>query len=249
MVVVGGSGLGVATGAAEAGAAAAVFGLIKIISAPAQVATLPVASWIAPQLPWQDPGGVILEFTVLVALYHVAKNLLVVGAQYAHHRIVGESSAALACTMLRGYLLAPYPFHFRRNSAELIRNTTYSVTAVFNALGAAAAVLSELLVGVAIAAVLLAAAPGATLIVGVVLAGLIALVLRSTRRLARRAGRETSTSSTGRCCRRCSRRSARSRRSRRSGASASSTALTPMRSAGCSRSAISASPWRRCRRW
>ena len=182
--------LGVATGVAEAGAAAAVFGLIKIISAPAQVATLPVASWIAPHLPRQDPGGLILEFTVLVALYHVAKNLLVVGAQYAHHRIVGESSAALAGTMLRGYLLAPYPFHFRRHSAELIRNTTYSVTALFNALGAAAAVLSELLVGTAIVAVLLAAAPGATLIAGAALAGLIALVLRWMRRFAQRAGRE-----------------------------------------------------------
>ncbi len=180
--------LGVATGAAEAGAAAAVFVLIKIISAPAQVATLPVASWIAPHLPRQDPAGVIVEFTILVALYHVAKNLLAFGAQYAHHRIVGESSAALASTMLRGYLLAPYPFHFRRHSAELIRNTTYSVTGVFNALGAAAAVLSEVLVGAAVTAVLLAAAPGATLVAGAVLAGLIALVLRWTRRLARGAG-------------------------------------------------------------
>lgn len=181
--------LGVATGAVEAGAAAAVFGLIKIISAPGQVATLPVASWIAPHLPRQDPGGLILEFTVLVALYHVAKNLLLFGAQYVHHRIVGQSSAALSSTMLRGYLLAPYPFHFRRNSAELIRNTTHSVTAVFNALGAAAAVLSELLVGTAIAAVLLAAAPGTTLIAGAALAGLIGLVLRWTRHLAQRAGR------------------------------------------------------------
>ena len=180
--------LGMVTGAAEAGAAAAVFVLIKIISAPAEVGTLPLASWIAPHLPRQDPGGVILQFTALVALYYVAKNLLVFGAQYAHERIVGESSAALAAAMLRSYLLAPYPFHFRRHSAELIRNTTYSVTSVFNALGAAATVLSELLVGAAIVAVLLAAAPGATLVTGGVLAALIGLVLRWTRRLTLRAG-------------------------------------------------------------
>ena len=182
--------LGVVTGAAEAVAAAAVFGLIKIISAPQQVAAVPVAAWIAPHLPWRDPGGVILAFTILVALYYVAKNLLLVGAQYVQQWIVGESSAALAGTMLRGYLLAPYPFHFRRHSAELIRNTTHSVTAVFNALASAAAVVSELLIGAAIVTVLLAAAPGATLVAGAALAGVIALVLRGMRSLAQRAGRQ-----------------------------------------------------------
>ena len=182
--------MGVATGAAEAAAAAAVFGLVRIINAPAQVGTVPVAAWIAPHLPRQDPGGLILQFTVLVALYHVAKNLLVVGAQYAQHRIVGESSAALASAVLRGYLLAPYPFHFRRHSAELIRNTTHGVTAVFTALGSAAAVLSELLIGTAIVAVLLAAAPLATVVAAVALGVVMTLVLRRMRRLAQRAGRE-----------------------------------------------------------
>ena len=125
------------TGAAEAGAAAAVFALIKVIRDPAAVASVPVVGRIAPFLPSQDARGIVLAFTLMVALYHVAKNVFVVGAQYARHQIVGESTAALACTMLRGYLLASYPFHFRRHSAELIRNTTHSVNAVLTTLGSA----------------------------------------------------------------------------------------------------------------
>ncbi len=176
-------------GAAEAGAAAAVFGLIKIIADPAAVASVPVAGSIARMLPWQDRRSLVLTFTLLVAVYHVGKNALGLAAQYARHKIIGESNAALACTMLRGYLLAPYPFHFRRHSAELIRNTTHSVNVVLGTLGAAGAVLSELLVGAGIAAVLLAASPEATLAAGVVLGVLMVVLLRGTRRLARRAGR------------------------------------------------------------
>jgi ATP-binding cassette subfamily C protein len=126
-----------------------------------------------------------------VAVYHVAKNVLVVGAQYARHKIVGESTAALACTMLRGYLLAPYPFHFRRHSAELIRNTTHSVQAVLSTLSAANAIFSEVLVSVGIAAVLLAASPLATLMTGAALGTLVVVLLRWTRQLAHRAGHVT----------------------------------------------------------
>ncbi len=175
-------------GVAEAAAAGAVFGLVKIIADPAAIDSIPVAARIARHLPWQDSRGLILEFTLLVALYHVAKNVLVVGGQYARHKIVGESTAALACTMLRGYLLASYPFHFRRHSAELIRNTTHSVNCVLMTLGAAGAILSELLVGAGIASVLLAASPLATIVTGVVLGMIVVLLLRWTRRLAHRAG-------------------------------------------------------------
>ncbi|MGE0517757.1 MAG: ABC transporter ATP-binding protein [Candidatus Binatia bacterium] len=174
---------------AEAGAAAAVFALIKVISDPAHVDRIPVVASIAEYFPRRDANGIILQFTLLVALYHVAKNLIVIGAQYVRHRIVGESSAALAATMLRGYLLAPYPFHFRRHSAELIRNTTYSVNTVFTALGAATTILSECLVGAGIVTVLILTAPGVAVVAGGVLALLIALWLRWTRRVVDRLGR------------------------------------------------------------
>jgi ATP-binding cassette subfamily C protein len=176
------------TGVAEAGAAAAVFGLISVIGDPQAIDRSVVGAWIAARLPGLGGDAMIVQLTLLVALYHVAKNLLIAGAQHVRHRIVGESSAALACRMLHGYLLAPYPFHFRRDSAELIRNTTSSVGAVFIVLGAAASIVSELLVGAGIVAVLLVVAPGVTSIAGAVLAALVILLLRLTRRMAHRAG-------------------------------------------------------------
>jgi len=183
--------LAMLTGAAEAGAAAAVFGLITIVGDPARAPQMPIAAWVAAGLPPGDSGGLVLRLTALVAAYHIGKNLLIVMAQYVRHRIVGGSSAALASTLLQGYLLAPYPFHFRRHSADLIRNTTHSVDAVCTALSSAAAVLSELFVGAGIIAVLLAAAPGVTVITGGVLAVVTALLLRAMRRLAERSGRAT----------------------------------------------------------
>jgi ATP-binding cassette subfamily C protein len=179
--------LGVVTGVAEAGAAALVFALIGAIADPQALARTSAGAWLAAHLPREGGDAVVIQLTVLVALYHVGKNLLLAGAQHLRHRIVGESSAALACQMLYGYLLAPYPFHFRRDSAQLIRNTTHSVHAVFVALTALAGVGSELLIGAGIVAVLLAAAPLVTLLAGGALALLVFVLLRTTRRLARRA--------------------------------------------------------------
>lgn len=182
--------LGVLTGGAEAGAAAAVFALITVIGDPQALTRGAAGAWLAAHLPRQGGDAVVVQLTVLVALYHVGKNLLLAGSQHLRHRVVGASSAALACQMLHGYLLAPYPFHFRRDSAELIRNTTHAVNAVFVALSALAAIGSEALIGAGILAVLLMAAPLVTLLAGALLALLVVGLLRATRHLAQRAGGE-----------------------------------------------------------
>lgn len=180
--------LGVVTGVAEAGAAALVFALIGVIADPQALTRTTTGAWLAHYLPQRDGDALVIQLTLMVAVYHVSKNLLLAGAQHLRHRIVGESSAALACQMLYGYLLAPYPFHFRRDSAELIRNTTFSVNAVFIALSALATIGSELLIGAGIIVVLLVAAPLVTLGAGAVLGLLVVILLRTTRQMARRAG-------------------------------------------------------------
>src|SRR5205085_9142919 len=63
-----------------------------------------------------------------------------------------------------------------------------SVNAVFVALSNLATIGSELLIGAGIIAVLLAAAPLVTLLAGAVLGLLVVILLRATRRMARRAG-------------------------------------------------------------
>ncbi|MFN8642708.1 MAG: ABC transporter ATP-binding protein [Candidatus Binatia bacterium] len=180
--------LGLVTGLAEAGTAAAVFGLIAVIGDPTTLTRTAAGTWLAAHLPRQGAGAVIVQLTLLVAVWHLGKNLLIAAAQHLRHRIVGESSAVLACQMLYGYLLAPYPFHFRRDSAELIRNTTHCVDAVSVALSSAASIGSELLVSGGIIAVLLVTAPVVTVGAGATLVLLVIGLLRMTRRMARRAG-------------------------------------------------------------
>ena len=173
------------TGIVEAGAAAAVFALIKIIGDPAQIVRIPIAAKIAGALPGSTARTQLLIFTGLIAVYYVVKNLLVIGAQYLRHKIAGESTAALKSTMFKGYLAAAYPFHLGRNSADLISNTNFCVDMVCKeAMEAAVAAGSELLTAVSITVVLLVTAPEVTLVAGTFLLVLLAVLLRLTRWMA-----------------------------------------------------------------
>ena len=173
------------TGIVEAGAAAAVFALIKIIGDPAQITRIPVAAKIASVLPGSTARTQLLIFTGLIAFYYLVKNLLVISAQYLRHKIAGESTATLKSTMFKGYLAAAYPFHLGRNSADLISNTNFCVEMVCNhAMEAAVAAVSEMLTATAITVVLLVTAPEVTLVAGSFLLVLLVAVLRLTRRMA-----------------------------------------------------------------
>ncbi|MGH7893642.1 MAG: ABC transporter ATP-binding protein, partial [Candidatus Binatia bacterium] len=96
---------------------------------------------------------------------------------------VEHSTAATATTLLRSYLQAPYAFHLRRNSVDLVHNATHAARRVFaGVLAPALALVTEVLVAGGITVVLLTVAPRATLVATGVLAGLAAVFLRLTRR-------------------------------------------------------------------
>ena len=179
------------TGVIEAGAAAAVFALIKIIGDPSTVNRMPITRTIAAVLPHATEQSQLLAFTALLAAYYVVKNLLVMGGQFLRHKIVGESIAALKATMFDGYLAASYPFHLGRNSADLIWNANYCVETICGeAMSAAVAAGAEILTAAAITMVLLYTAPRVTLLAGTFLVAVLAALLRVTRRMAERYGRE-----------------------------------------------------------
>jgi ABC-type multidrug transport system fused ATPase/permease subunit len=180
-----------AAAAAETIGAAAVFGLIKIIGDPSQAATLPVARAVIDRLPTRDPHSVVLAFTVLVMAFYVARNALLAAAVYAQETVAAASAADLSHRLLDGYLAAPYAFHFRRNSAVVIRRITEGVDTVFRrVLSSAVTVVTESLVVVGIAAILAATAPLPTLAAVVVIIALLLLPFRLTRHLFGRWGQE-----------------------------------------------------------
>jgi ABC-type multidrug transport system fused ATPase/permease subunit len=181
--------LAVATGALEAGAAAAVLGLITIISDPAHAASLPVARAITPYLPAKTPGGIVLWFTALVVAYHVAKNVLLLAGHFFRQRVIAETQVALSVTMMRGYLNAPYAEVQLRNSSDLRRTTTGLPGAVCDVVTSVATLLSEWLVVAGLSLVLVRAAPAVSIVAGGAVALLLWIMLNRTKALAVRLGR------------------------------------------------------------
>jgi ATP-binding cassette, subfamily B, bacterial PglK len=173
----------------EAIGAATVFALIKIISNPSQATSLPVISTIYTILPWHEERRVVFSFTILVALFYILKNILLAVVAYTQSTVASDSVAVLARHMLRGYLTAPYAFHFQRNSAELIRNITDAVEVVFRqVLLSAVGLVTEVLIVAGIVTILTVTAPFVTLITTVILFGVMVSLLKFTRRVFTRWG-------------------------------------------------------------
>jgi ABC-type multidrug transport system fused ATPase/permease subunit len=180
--------LALVTGIMEMGAAAGVFALVSLLTRPGAETSWWLRNQLS-RLPWQGRDAVVVQFCVLLGLFYVAKGAMSLWASYMRIRVSHDASAQLASGMLRRYLSAPYPFHFRRNSAELIRNCTSSVGEVLGGvLAAATSFVNDLLMGLGVIAVLLYTSPGVAIACGVVLVGVIWIVLRVTRRLAGRHG-------------------------------------------------------------
>ena len=182
--------LAVVAGLMEGGAAGAVYLLVRVLQDPQTVFYTGAIRPIQGLFTGATDSGIVLRFAGLLGLYHIAKNLMLVSSQYLQYRVQAHTKAELSKELLRGYLLLPYPFHFRRHSSELIRNITGSVGMVTVVLSSTDGLLREVLVGVGILVVLFISAPGVTLISGLALSVLIWGLLRVTRKLAARHGQE-----------------------------------------------------------
>ena len=173
----------------ETWGAAAAYGLVKIIGDPTQVFELPFATIILSLIPSQDSKHLVLIFGILVAAYFILKNCLLVILIYVQTKIANDSIAALSGRMLKGYLTIPYAFHFRRNTAELIRNATISVDHVFGTVMLPAVhIVTEALIVAGIVSVLVMMAPSVTLVAVAILLGLLVVSLKLTQRYVARWG-------------------------------------------------------------
>jgi len=185
--------LALAAAAAEAVGAGAAFGLISILGDPARAATLPIASSLYAHLPRQDPPAVILTFTLLVMAFYIGRNAFLTAVTWVQEHALDAAVRQLSNRLLAAYLGAPYAFHFRRNSAGLIRRVTDAVHSVFRGvLGSLVNTASEALVVAGIVMVLAIASPVVTGIAVVVVGGLLLLPLTLSRQATARWGRAVS---------------------------------------------------------
>jgi ATP-binding cassette subfamily C protein len=108
---------------------------------------------------------------------------------YLRARYIQGVVKSLSIRLFQGYLHAPYSFHLRRNSAELIRNINAECTQLGNnLLNPLANLVSQLLITVGIVALLIASISGVALLALLVFAVLVlpwvALLTRRIKRLA-----------------------------------------------------------------
>jgi|WetSurMetagenome_2_1015567.scaffolds.fasta_scaffold13746_1 ATP-binding cassette, subfamily B, bacterial PglK len=163
--------------------AVAIFSLLRIIGNPEKVYEIPLLSTIYREISWPDQEGIVITFTFLVTLFYLLKSVYSLGFAYLRSRFSSRTIADLASELLRRYLEVPYEFHLQKNSAELVDRVSRSTENVVRLiLEAAVALAAEVLVLLAIIAVLVAVSPRLTLISVLVLIALLGALLMMTQR-------------------------------------------------------------------
>ncbi len=117
----------------------------------------------------------------LVTLY-LAKTVFAAVLAYAESHFAYATQADLSSRLYAGYLRQPWTFHLQRNSAELIRNATAEPQLLSLLLLAILHLLSESLITLALAAVLIAAEPAGAVSALLTIGGAASIFQIMTRR-------------------------------------------------------------------
>ncbi len=121
--------------------------------------------------PWLNSLGnpsherlVIAGMLTLVGVYAV-KDLFLGFLAWLQARFVHDFNANLSQRLFAGYLRQPYTFHLQRNSAQLIRNTIGQAGDLANAIYQGLILITEILVLLSLATLLIAVEPLGALLV------------------------------------------------------------------------------------
>jgi ABC-type multidrug transport system fused ATPase/permease subunit len=143
-----------------------------------------LAGWLG----WQQPSDLVLPFCLLFALAALLAGGLRLLALRVSTGLVQAIGADLSEDLYRRTLHQPYASLVQRRSSDLISAVANEVDQVVDALGGLLQLLSGGVVGLALAAVLLALSPVPTLAMAVVLGGGYGLMLLLSRRRLRQLG-------------------------------------------------------------
>ena len=188
LVIVG----GIAVAVCESVAAGAVALLVDSISNSSASSTdLPLLSTV-PEI--ADAIGMepVALIGLLAAGIFTIKAAMVLLQTYIQARVTQSAGYRLSSRLYQGYVTMPYISHTLRNSAELLRNSSWAAEeAVNNYLSPLAHIVTQGLTLAFLAGVLLWATPLASLLVVAVVVPVAVLVLRIQRPMLSRLGRST----------------------------------------------------------
>ena len=156
-----------------------VFALLRLVVDPSAIGDIPVLKDIRIFFSELGDGTFLASFAFLVAMFYLFKNGVKFFETYVRQTYAGITSVAVSGQLLRRYLSAPYIFHLRHNSAELVRNTRTTVDEVCRSfMNSVVAAISEFLVVLGVTIALVVSAPLATLAGSAMLACFAILLLR-----------------------------------------------------------------------
>ena len=102
--------------------AATIYLLLALLTAADTVGQLPLIGPLIGLLPTDDLRTLRLLAGGLVMVFFVVRGVVLVGRAYVETRLVTAAGVEVSDRLLAGYLSMPYPFHTRRNTAEMVRN-------------------------------------------------------------------------------------------------------------------------------
>lgn len=144
----------------EALSAGAIYLMLGALDDPSVLRILGLpAAWI----PTQRRSLLIVGTACIAALYALKTVILIADVRLANRRRA-ESAGDLSVRLLRSYLAAPFAFHLRRNSADLLYTTMRATNTVYReVVPSLMAILAEVLVLLGLAVVLLMTSPASSL--------------------------------------------------------------------------------------
>jgi ABC-type multidrug transport system fused ATPase/permease subunit len=159
--------------------ALAIYLLLALLTAPESVGSLPLVGGIVELLPSDDLGTLRMLVAGIVMLFFVIRGLVMVGRAYVETRLVTAAGVEISDRLLAGYLAMPYPFHTRRNTAEMVRNAFTATTQLQGAVMLPLAFLiGDIVVVVGLAAVVLASEPLGGVLAVLFLGGVTLIIQR-----------------------------------------------------------------------
>jgi ATP-binding cassette subfamily C protein len=136
-----------------------------VLSGAEEALVLPVVGDVAARIPRADSEDSFVTLTVFVAVFFVLRGMFLLAQMYIQYRMTENAGARLSARLLHGYFQAPWGFHLRRNSAELIRNAYDTVQSfVKDVLNPTVKILSQTCIAAGILAVLIGTSFTATLL-------------------------------------------------------------------------------------
>ena len=156
--------------------------MMGLLASPETVRDAPLAGRFIDLIPGDDLTEQRLVVAVLVLAFFLLRGAILVARAYIEARLVTDAGIEIADRLLSGYLMMPYTFHTRRNTAELIRNA-YTSTGQLQAavMLPMAFVVGDLLVILGLAVIVLASEPLGGLLAVVFLGGVTVIIQRMVR--------------------------------------------------------------------